>query len=61
MDYHPAGALRPSRAGRFSAVVARAAEENLISWETAADYLEVPAERLRNALPDVRDLYPSVF
>jgi Zn-dependent peptidase ImmA (M78 family) len=39
MDYHVLHPLRPSRAGRFSALVVRAAEEQIISWDTAAEWL----------------------
>lgn len=61
LDYHPIRDLRPSRAGRFSAVVVRAAEKKVISWDTAAEYLEATAEVVRAAVPQVQELYPRVF
>jgi hypothetical protein len=36
-DYHPLPRIRSSRAGRFGALVLGAAEERLISWDTAAE------------------------
>ena len=53
--------IRESRAGRFSAVVVRAAEERLISWDSAAEMLEVKVDDLKPLAPAIRDLYPSVF
>jgi Zn-dependent peptidase ImmA (M78 family) len=61
VDYHPIGKLRPTRAGRFSAVVVRAAEEGVVSWDTAAEWLEVPAETIRNASAEIRELFPAVW
>lgn len=61
IDYHPIRGVRPSRAGRFSAVVARAAEEQLLSWDTAAELLECTEEDARTAVESLRDLYPAVW
>jgi len=61
VDYHPIPKLRPTRAGRFSAVAARAAEEGLISWDTAGEWLEVSAEQVRRVVTDLRELFPTVW
>lgn len=61
IDYHPIRDLRPSRAGRFSAVVARSAEEGLISWDTAAEWLETTEEEVRRAAPHLKELFPAVW
>lgn len=50
-----------SRAGRFSAVVIRAAQERLVSWDTAAEFLLCTEAEARAAADTVRDLFPSVF
>jgi Zn-dependent peptidase ImmA (M78 family) len=61
VDYHPIQGLRTSRAGRFSAVVMRAAHENLISWDTASEWLECAVDQVRAARDGIRDLFPSVW
>lgn len=61
VDYHPIPRLRPTRAGRFSAVVARAAEERLISWDTAGEWLEVAPDDVRRVVPQLRELFPAVW
>lgn len=61
VDYHPLRRVRPSRAGRFSAVVVRAAQEKMISWDTAAELLESSVEEVKYAQEDIRDLFPTVF
>jgi Zn-dependent peptidase ImmA (M78 family)/transcriptional regulator with XRE-family HTH domain len=61
VDYHPIRDLRPTRAGRFSAVTVRAAEEGLVSWDTAAEWLETSVENVRRAAPQCRELFPSVW
>jgi Zn-dependent peptidase ImmA (M78 family) len=60
-DFHPLRIRRTSRSGRFSAVVVRAAQEGLISWDTAAEYLECPEHDVRASVPDMKDLFPAVF
>jgi Zn-dependent peptidase ImmA (M78 family)/transcriptional regulator with XRE-family HTH domain len=59
--YHPLGSIRASRAGRFSAVVLRAAEEKIISRQTASEYLGCREEDLDAGAAGVRDLFPRVF
>ena len=61
IDYHPLGHLRPSRAGNFSDLVVRAAQAGLISWDTAAEWLEVAEEELHRGAAAVRELFPNVF
>jgi Zn-dependent peptidase ImmA (M78 family) len=61
LDFHPLPRVRPSRAGRFSAIVVRAADERIISWDTAAEMLEVASEELRCAVPAIQSLFPTVF
>ncbi|MFO0608189.1 MAG: XRE family transcriptional regulator [Polyangiales bacterium] len=63
VDYHPIRSLarHPSRAGRFSAVSLRAAEQRRISWDTAAEWLDASVDEVRDALPAVRSLFPDVF
>jgi Zn-dependent peptidase ImmA (M78 family) len=61
VDYHPIRDLRPTRAGRFSALTVRAAEERLISWDTAAEWLETSIEDVQRAAPHCRELFPSVW
>jgi transcriptional regulator with XRE-family HTH domain len=61
IDFHPIRDLRPSRAGRFSAVVVRAAEESVISWDTAVEYLETSEESIRRTISYLRDLFPGVW
>ncbi|HEY9594557.1 MAG TPA: hypothetical protein VHE79_08770, partial [Spirochaetia bacterium] len=59
--YHPIRGLPASRAGRFSAVVLRAAEERLISWQTAAEYLCCDEEGIQAATDALHELFPAVF
>jgi Zn-dependent peptidase ImmA (M78 family) len=61
VDYHPIFGVRSTRAGRFSAVVVRAAEAALISLDTAAAMLETTPADLDSATSAVKDLFPSVF
>jgi hypothetical protein len=60
-DYHPIQGIAVPRAGRFSAVVLRAAENNIVSWQTAADYLDCKETQLRASTNGIRELFPSVF
>jgi hypothetical protein len=62
-DWHPISSLQsaPARAGRFSAVVVRAAEKQVISWDTAGEYLLSNPGVVRDAASALRDLYPSVW
>jgi Zn-dependent peptidase ImmA (M78 family)/transcriptional regulator with XRE-family HTH domain len=62
-SYHPINSLMktPSRAGRFSAVALRGALDGLISWDTAATWLYTDEHTLREALPWMRELYPTVL
>lgn len=62
-SYHPLEALlnHPSRAGKFSALTIRAAENGLISWDTASEWLWSPIPDVRKSGPWMRDLYPKVF
>lgn len=60
-SYHPIRQVPTSRSGRFSAVVVRAAEERVISWQTAAEYLCCSEADARAASAALRDLYPGVF
>jgi Zn-dependent peptidase ImmA (M78 family)/transcriptional regulator with XRE-family HTH domain len=58
--WHPLKVV-PSRAGRFSGVVVRAAQERLISWDTAGLYLQSTADDVRAAAPMIKELFPRVF
>jgi Zn-dependent peptidase ImmA (M78 family) len=62
LAYHPIGSLveHPARAGRFSAVVVRAAEDGLVSWDTAAEWLLSDERELRSKAPEILALYPDV-
>lgn len=61
LDFHPIPHIRPSRAGRFGALVLRGAEECLISWDTAAEWLETTEETLRGAADIFHELFPGVW
>ena len=63
VDYHPVRALGdvPARAGKFSAVVVRAARDGIISWDTAGEWLASTEKELKDVSPFMVDLYPSVF
>lgn len=61
VDYHPVRRIRPSRAGRFSALVMRAAQERIVSLDTAAEWLEADGQDMKRASAQLPDLYPSVF
>lgn len=61
VDYHPLRDIRPSRAGRFSALVIRATEKGLISWDTAAEWLEASESEMKQAAATIRELFPEVF
>lgn len=61
LHFHPIEGIRPSRAGRFSAYVLRAAEEGFISWDTAAVWLETSEATARAARDGLRELFPSVW
>lgn len=58
---HPLPGVRPSRQGRFCAVALRAAEQQIISWDTAASHLEVTEAQARASAAEVRDFFPSVW
>jgi hypothetical protein len=57
--YHPIHSLveHPARAGRFSAVVVRAAQSRLISWDTAAEWLLCSEDELRSKAGEIVALY----
>jgi len=59
--YHPLGRIKPTRAGRFSAVVVRAAQEGHISWDSAAEMLESNEDDLKNARDAICELFPAVW
>lgn len=63
IDYHPIRQVmnRPSRAGRFSAVAVRAANEGLVSWDTVAEWLFCSIGEATSATDAMMDLYPTVF
>jgi Zn-dependent peptidase ImmA (M78 family) len=61
IDYHPIRDLRPSRAGRFSAVVVRAAQEGLVSWDTAAEWLETTEDEIQRTIRYMQELFPAVW
>jgi Zn-dependent peptidase ImmA (M78 family) len=63
LDYHPIRQVidRPSRAGRFSAVAVRAANEGLVSWDTVAEWLSCSIDEAKRATDAMRDLYRTVF
>jgi Zn-dependent peptidase ImmA (M78 family)/transcriptional regulator with XRE-family HTH domain len=60
VDYHPIVGIRPARAGRFSAVVVRAASERRISWDTAAEWLITTPAAAQRAAPNILALFPGV-
>jgi hypothetical protein len=60
VSWHPLSSPS-SRAGRFSGVVVRAAQESLISWDTAAMYLQSSADEVAAAAHAIREMYPAVF
>jgi len=59
-DYHPIATLPPSRAGRFSAIVVQAAIKEIISWDTAAEYLLTTQEEVRDLAEIILSLFPEV-
>lgn len=61
--YHPIRALadHPSRAGRFSAVVIRAAQKHIISWDTAAEWLFSSEAEIQRLASTLGELYPDLF
>ncbi len=63
LAYHPLRALvnHPSRAGRFSAVVVRAASLGVISWDTAAEWLFCTEDDAKKAQAGMQDLFPDAF
>lgn len=61
LTHHPLRGLPASRAGRFSAIVLRAAQERLISWDTATHYLRTTHEELQSAVGALQEMYPRVF
>ena len=61
IDFHPIPGIRPSRAGRFGALAIRAAQERIISWDTAASWLETTEEGAKKAADGIRELFPSVW
>lgn len=60
-DYHPLRGIQRTRAGRFSAVAVRAAEEGLISWDTAAEWLTSTDAEVRQCAGDLHELFPEVW
>ncbi|MHB8877384.1 MAG: ImmA/IrrE family metallo-endopeptidase, partial [Myxococcaceae bacterium] len=61
IDYHPVRNVRPSRAGRFSALAVRAAQEQLVSWDTVAEWMETTVAEVMAGIPSMRELFPEVF
>lgn len=63
LAYHPIRSLmdHPSRAGRFSAIVVRAALAGMISWDTAAEWLFCTESEVKGAETGLRDFYADVF
>ena len=63
LAYHPIRSLteNPSRAGRFSAIVIRAASVGIISWDTAAEWLFCSEDDAKRAEDGLRDFYADVF
>lgn len=61
VGYHPIRGVRPSRAGKFSGVVVRAALEGVVSWDSAAEMLETEPARVREALDAIKVLFPGAF
>ena len=59
-DFFPLPLTPQSRRGRFSAVVVLAAEEGLVSWQTAAEYLLASEDEVRSVAAEIRDLFPDV-
>jgi Zn-dependent peptidase ImmA (M78 family)/transcriptional regulator with XRE-family HTH domain len=59
-DYHPLGSS-VARCGRFSGVVVRAAQEQLISWDTAAEYLQTSASEAEASVGAMQELFPGVW
>jgi Zn-dependent peptidase ImmA (M78 family) len=61
--YHPIRALaeHPARAGRFSAIVLRAAQAGVISWDTAAEWLFTSEGEIQRRASSVQELYPDLF
>lgn len=63
--WHPIPSLvgHPSRAGRFSAVVYRAAKDCLVSWDTAAEWLYSSENELRSDAVStaMMELYPDLL
>jgi Zn-dependent peptidase ImmA (M78 family)/transcriptional regulator with XRE-family HTH domain len=63
LAYHPIRSLteNPSRAGRFSAIVVRAASVGIISWDTAAEWLFCTEDDAKRAESGLRVFYADVF
>lgn len=63
LAYHPIRSLidHPSRAGRFSAIVVRAASCGIISWDTAAEWLYCTEGEARRAVEGLSEFYADVF
>ena len=59
--YHPIKGLSVMRAGRFSAIVLRAAEDRILSWDSAAELLGCSELDVRQAAGAIRELFPTVF
>lgn len=57
-DYFPIPTTPMTRRGRFSGVVVLAAKKGVISWDTAAEYLNSTEAELEQAAPSILDLYP---
>ncbi|MBZ4370051.1 ImmA/IrrE family metallo-endopeptidase [Corallococcus sp. AS-1-6] len=60
-SYHPLKNLPSSRAGRFSAVVVRAAQRAVISWDTAGSYLGSTRPEIEAVVDSIQEMYPKVF
>lgn len=61
VDYPAIPTLRASRAGRFCALAVRAAEDGIVSWDTAAEWLESNIATVRGARDILKDLFPRVW
>jgi Zn-dependent peptidase ImmA (M78 family)/transcriptional regulator with XRE-family HTH domain len=60
-DFHPIRSIPILRRGKFSAIVLRAAQQKVISWSTASEYLSCDEVELRESADDIKSLFPLVF
>lgn len=60
-DFHPIRGIPVLRRGKFSGIVLRAAESRILSWSTAAQYLNCSEQDLRDCANDIKALFPTVF